>query len=112
MYRWRDADSAEMVRLTDARQHEQLRRVEHAAGEQHLACGRRLMEATVSGVLDARRSRSFEDHPGRERVRLDREVGPPHGRSQKGHGGAAAPAVANGPLTTPEALLLPPVVVL
>src|SRR5213594_535239 len=112
MYRWRDADSAEMVRLTDARQHEQLRRVEHAAGEQHLACDRRLMEAAVSGVLDARRARALEDHPGRQRVRLDREVGPPHGWPQKGHGGAAAPAIPDGPLTATKALLLLAVVVL
>src|SRR6266511_1770149 len=63
------------------------------------------------GVVDARRSRPLADHPGRERVRLDREVGPAHGRSQKGHGGAAAPAVPDGPLTATKTLLLLAVVV-
>src|SRR2546422_11646966 len=46
------------------------------------------------------------------RSRLDREVGPPHGWTQKGHGGAAAPAVPDRPLTAPEAFLVLAVVIL
>src|SRR5213078_828989 len=66
----RDADLTQMIRLADTRQHEQLRGVEHAAGEQHLACDRGLTELTGPGVLDTRRAVSLENHPGRERVRL------------------------------------------
>jgi hypothetical protein len=94
-----EVDLAEVVRLTDAREHEQLRRVEDAAGQQHLAGGRDPMEAPAPGVLDARRPRALEDHPGGEGARLDGEVRSPHGRAQEGHGGAAAPTVPDGPLT-------------
>jgi len=60
-----DADLPEVVGVTDARQHEELRRVEHAAGEQHLALGRHPMQAAAPRVLDARRPRAFEDHARR-----------------------------------------------
>jgi len=70
------------------------------------------MEAAVLGVLDADRSRPLEEDPGRERARLDRKIGPPHGRTQKGDRGAAATAVSDRPLPAAEALLLLAVVVL
>ncbi len=101
-----------MVGRPDPRQHEQLWGVEHAAGQQHLASHRRLVKTAAAGVLDADRARSVEQDPRRERVRLDHEVGPPHRRPQKRHGGAAAPAVLDGPLAEPEAFRLLAVVVL
>ena len=100
-----------MVGRTDPRQHQELRRVEHAAGQQHLASDERPMEPAAARVLDADRARSVEDDPRRERVRLDHEVVPPHRRAQERHGRAAAPAVLDGPLAEPEAFLLLAVVV-
>ena len=108
----RDAHRAQMVGLANSRQHQELRRVEHTAREQHLARDRDSMEAAVLGVFDADRARPLEDDPGRERVRLDPEVGPPHGRPQKGDRSAAAAAVPDGPLRAAEALLVLAVVVL
>src|SRR5206468_9583937 len=101
-----------MVGLADARQHEELRRVEHAAGQQHLARGQGAMQGAVARVLDARRARAVEDDTRRERARYDREVRPAHCRPQYGHRGAAAPTLADRPLTAAEPLLVLAVVVL
>src|SRR5262249_38267940 len=80
--------------------------------EQHLALGRRAQDAPPARVLDADRARSLEHDARRERVRLDREIGPAHRRTQEGDRGAAAPTVADGPLPATEAFLLLAVVVL
>src|SRR5262249_20228072 len=108
----RDAHLAEMIGRADSREHQELRRVEHPAGQQHLANRARLLEPATARVLDADRARSIEQDACRERARLDREIGPSHRRPQERGGGAAAPAVLDGPLGETEALLFLTVVVL
>src|SRR5262249_27233674 len=72
----------------------------------------RLLEPDAARVLDPGRARSLEQDARRERARLDREIGPPHRRPQERDRRAATPAVLDGPLGEPEALLLLAVVVL
>ena len=71
-----DAHLGEMRRRTDARQHEQLRRVERAERDDHLRCGVDLDTCVALPVFDAPRARPVEPHPGDMRAGLDCEIRP------------------------------------
>ncbi len=66
-----DAEPAQMLRRADAREHQELRRVECAGGKDHFARRRRADRRAVLNVFDAGRARAFEDHA--RRVRVDRD---------------------------------------
>ena len=102
-----DAVRAQLVGIADARQHQELRRVDDAAGEDHLALGARRHRSPRR--CDIRRR-------PRGRLRARRacasasistvEVGARQRRAQIGDRGAAAPAVADVVLAAAEAFLL------
>ena len=95
----------------DTRKHEELRRVDHAAAQQHFAPGPGQHHLVPASILDADRARSLEDDAGRQCAGCHLEVGAPQGGTQIGGRGAAAPAVADRHLQTTESLLLRAVVV-
>ena len=71
-----DAHLAQMRGRADAGQHQQLRRVEGAAGEDHLALGVDRDASPLSlTIFDAGRARALHHHAGRMRAGLDREIG-------------------------------------
>jgi hypothetical protein len=107
----RNAVGAELLGIADPGQHQQLRRVDRAAGENDLAIRARDPGLAAPDVFDADGAMSLEHHPGSERSHLDREVGPlQRGTKIRGRR-AASPAVADGHLDRREALLLRTVVV-
>ena len=90
-----DADPvrAQLVRRADARQLEQLRRVDRAAAEHDLARPD-AVRAAPAGVVDAGRARAVEADAQHLRERDHVEVGPAHHRVQvRARGGEPAPAV-------------------
>src|SRR5439155_24195391 len=101
---WLDADLAQVIRVADAREHQELRRVEDAAREQHFACDRRTLDLAAPGPLHSGRAgrgrpgaAPVEQDPCRERFRLDGEIWPTPRRPQEGDGGAATPPTLDRP---------------
>ena len=101
-----DADLGEVVARADAREHQQLRAVDRAAAEQHLAGG-------ADGVLGAAlaegepgRPLPLELDPARQRPGGDGQVGPVPGGLEVGLVGRPAAAALAGDLVEPGALLL------
>src|SRR4051794_16792575 len=92
-----------------ARQHEQLRRVIGAGGQDDLALGADLLEPAVAHVLDADGALALEEDPVDARVGEDVDVAARRGGGQIGDRGAAAPAVALGDLVAACPLLPGPV---
>ena len=95
----------EQRRRADARELQQLRGVERAAGHQHLRAGRRGTADPVAQVLDARRALAGEQDARRVRARDDPEVGAPPGRAQIARRRAAPQSSAHRPLVVAEAFL-------
>ena len=104
----RDAVRAQVVGIADAGQHQDLRRVDHAAGEDHLALARARSRLAHVKIFDADRAVVLDHDPSDQRIHLDVQVFPLHRRLEIGAGGAAAPAVADRHLPTTEAFLLRP----
>ena len=98
-----DADVPQMRCRTDARQHEQLRRVEHAAAQYHFAFCLRADRRAVVLVLDARRPSATQCHLRRKRMGLECQVGAVQGRFQIGVRRRGPAAVVDRPLTGAEA---------
>ena len=102
----RDAEGAQVVGVAHARQLEQLRRVERAAAQHHLA-GLDALEvaATAGGVLDAGGAGAVEQDPVGERPRHHGEVRPVHHRVQVGACRAEAATAVHVAVELREALL-------
>ena len=94
----RDAVLAKHVRIADARQHQHLRRIDHARRQDHLALGTHDNALAALQIIDADCPRAFDQYACDQRV--DGNIDPTslHRRPQIGNRGAAPPAVANGPL--------------
>ena len=103
--------AAQVVGVADPRQHQQLRRVDDAAGEDHLALGAGHRGVAAAAIFDPDRAAALEHDPGRQRAGLDREPGARQGRPQIGHRRAAPPSVADRLLAAGEAFLAGAVVV-
>src|SRR5258705_13437405 len=69
-------DRLQMIRRTDARLHEQLRRADRARCNDYLATGVHDLRhaACAADNFNPRRARAFDHHAQRQRMRLDREV--------------------------------------
>ena len=108
----RDSVALQMVGRPDAGQHQQLRRVDGAAGQDHLTAGHGGAEVASLAVLDAGGAAALEQHPRRHGAGLDRQIGPLHRRTQEGARRAPAHALMDGHVHPPEAFLLEAVHVL
>ena len=70
-----DAVLAKCGAVADARQHQQLRRLERAGGDDHLAPGADLLQLLALPVLDADRALALEQDAGGMSVGLDAQIG-------------------------------------
>ena len=101
-----DAERGELGRVADARELEELRRVEGSATADDLSTDRALHLSAPSGrVIDADRARALENDLRRERARPDIEVGPAHHGVQVRARRAQAPAASDVAVEAGEALL-------
>ena len=99
-----DSELPQLARVADARELQQLRRVDRAATEDHLA---RLdpLRADTPGDLDADRPRALEENAVHERAAAHVEVLAVHDGVQVGARGAEAAAAVDVPVEGGEALL-------
>ena len=79
----------------DARQFQQLRRIDRTAREDHFAVGTHAVRPLASDVFNRTGPAALESDAGCERMGPHLEVGPAHGGSQVGVRGAASPAPAH-----------------
>ncbi len=102
-----DAVRRQLLRVADARQHQQLRAVDHAAGQDDLRHRpRRSGPFPLSFmIVDADRARALEQHAGDHGADRDRQARPGQHRPEIGGRRTAAPAVADGHLQPAEAFL-------
>ena len=105
------ADLFQMIGGADARQHQEVRRVERAAGEDHLAVGGRLHLHAVVRIGDAARAGSVHDDARDVGAGFHAQVRALLGRAQEGVGGGRAAPVADRVLAAAEALALRAVVI-
>ena len=89
----------------DAGQHQQLRAVDRAAGQDDLGVGPRALELAVVQVAHPGRLAALDDHLRDQGVGVDGEVRPGHGGVQVRGGGRAALAVPLGELVPAHAIL-------
>ena len=108
----RDSLRAELVGVADPGQHQQLRRVDRAAREDHLTLRPHDGLLAMADVLDADDTRAVEQQPGHQRLDLHGQVGARQRRAQIGDRAAAAPAMLDRHLHAREAVLLRAVVIL
>jgi hypothetical protein len=102
----RNAHALEQRARPDARELQQLRRLDGAGAQQHLGTAARGLQHAALPVADAGGAAPFEHQLAGQRLGLDAQVGPLlHGRRQVGLGGAAAPALVRGELVVAGAFL-------
>ena len=102
----RDAKALEIAGRARARQEEELRRIDRAAAQDHLACVDGLRPTPLPLDLDADSSPAFEIDPCHERRGANLEVLPPtHDRVEVGARGAQPPAAMDVPVERREAFL-------
>ena len=106
-----DAERTQMLRRSDARQHQNLRRVERAGSDDDLARGFGAHHRAILDVFDAGGARAGKRDARGVRVDGDGEIFPVARRLEKGVGRRRAPAVADGELAAAEAFLLLAVVI-
>jgi hypothetical protein len=102
----RHADRLQMRRRADAGNLQQMRRVDRAAAEDHLARRGELAVGAALAERDAGAAFAVEQQLGRDRVGLDLEIAAPARLAQKGLRGRAAPAAAPRHLRIGDAFLL------
>jgi len=83
-----------------------LRRVDRAAGEQHLAPRPGSAHGPVLRIFEADCALALEQHAVRQCPELDAQIGPPHCRPQICDRSAAPPHVADGHLQWADPVLL------
>ena len=101
-----DAERGQLVGGADAGEHQQLRRLVGAGGEDDLAGGLQRGRRAVDDRLDAGRAGAVEQHAGDERHRDQRQVRALEHGVEVGDRGRAAHAVALRHLVAPDAVLL------
>ena len=101
-----DAERSELGRVADARELEELRRVERAAAADDLSAECALHDSAPSGdVLDSDCTRSVEDDLRRERARTNVEIGTVHHRVEVRARRAEAPSALDVAVEAGETLL-------
>ena len=100
-----------MRRRADAREHQQLRRVEGAAGEDDLLARFGVNDEAVLHIFHARRMGAAHDHARHLRAHIDGQVGALADGVQIGDGGGRALAIADRILAAAEALVLLTIVI-
>ncbi len=102
------ARRAQVVRIADAGQLQDVRRLHRAGAQQHLGVGigRLRLRALADHIVDADDLALLDDDPGGARLDHGGQVGPRQGRVQIGEGGAPAFAVLDGQGVGAEAFLL------
>ena len=98
-------EQRQLLRRADAGEHQQLRGLVGAGGQDDLARGVDLLDRPGVVDLDAAGAVAVEEDPQRERVGDDRQVLALHGRMQVAHRRARAHAVLLRHLVAAEALL-------
>ena len=101
-----DAKSAQLGCWPDARQLQQLGRIDRAAAKNHLRVGVNPMGDAVLRVLECARTPALEHDAGRQGMRAYFEIRPVHGRAEVGVGGAATPTVSHRHVHPAETFLL------
>ncbi len=101
----RDAELLQRVGVADAGQHQDLRRIDRAAGDDDFAARAHPDEPAVVQVLDADGARALEQDAGDQAPRLDAQIRARPGRSQVGHRGAPAAAPVGRHVHRTEAFL-------
>jgi hypothetical protein len=91
----RDAVLVKMIRRPDARQHQQLRRVDRAAAEDHFTLCPDRFAHTLADDLDALCPAALDDDPRRDRLRQQVEIAAPPPRLSESHCHAGAAAVCD-----------------
>ena len=104
-----DAHLDQVLGRTDAGQHQQLRAVDRAAGQDDLAVGAGGHGLAVVQVAHAGGLAALDDHLGDQGVGLYGEVRPGHGGIQVGGGGRASLALVLSQLVPADAVLARPV---
>ena len=104
--RHRDAMGAQVVGRADAREQEQLRRIDRTACQDHFPLGAGPGLGTASPVGDAGRAAVHEIDPADQRAVDDREVGPLYRRAQVTLGRRPAFAGPAGAVHARQAFLL------
>ena len=99
-----DAEPPELLGRTDAREQQQLRRLDRAAADDHLALGADLRDGAVADDLDADAPPTLEQQPLRAGSRQHGEVGRTRDRRQEGGRGALADAVLDVELAERDAV--------
>ena len=106
----RDAVFLELFRRTDARQHQELWRIDRRSGDDDFAFRFNDLNLFASFDFDTGRALILDDHAPREAIDQT-HVFAPEGRAQIGVGGRPAAAAENGLFHGAEAFLLGAVVV-
>ena len=91
---------------TDARELQELRRVDRAAAENDLAARLGDLLDPMLEIFNADRALAFEQHPRRQGSRLDAEVGALHRRMQIGHRRRTSLTVLHSQLVVADTFLL------
>jgi hypothetical protein len=102
----RNLEAFKLVGVADAGQHQQLRRVDRAAGEDHLALGADAHGTRAFDMVDADRPHTFAAHPPGQRAGAHGQVRPPPRRVQVRARRAPAAPAADRHVHRREALLL------
>ena len=101
----RDAAVGQQRGVADARQLQQLRRLQPARREHHFVPCTDADRAAALRILDARCTAAYEQHTVHHRLGLDAQVGPASRRLQVRDRSRAAQAVARGQLVVARAFL-------
>src|SRR5256886_11461552 len=92
----RNIELPQQLRVADARELEQLRRVDRTGRQQHLQARARLLPLTGAQVLHPYRARARKQHPRGVRAQAHLEIGAPPHRPQVRIGARDAHAILDG----------------
>ncbi|CUI27591.1 Uncharacterised protein [Achromobacter xylosoxidans] len=101
-----DAEAPQQRGRAHARQLQQLRRLQRAGAQDHLAAGPQRAHLAVLAVAHAAGAAALKQHRHCVRAGLDTQVGAAARRPQIGHRGGAAAAIAGGELVVAHPFLV------
>ena len=105
----RNAMGAEQIRLANARQFQQFRRIDGAGADNHLSRRARFADFAIDAVAHAKAASAFQYKILRKRALFDGEIGPSPRRVQIGEGSALPPPLRDGHLRHADTFLPHPV---